>query len=248
MIGTAFYIMIKTMFNDTTLSTKNTISRFTTLAISGWLCIALTLCGMVIFSYLKLNFKTQFTTLNSYLAIYQHRFLLLSILMGFIILWLILCSFRCSSFHSSKAIKATALIIPITLLISLGWLSHSVYLLVTELNIPFGQGLFALRKYFSTFSQDVLLNAIATLPFQLNSIKIPIYGAIYSYSILCVMISVIPLSINVHLNKLWTILNSPIVVLFLIIIIFSVYYLIRNFIMHDPFEPYAYQLELFLSQ
>ena len=227
---------------------NNTFSRFTTLSTLSWLLITFISFIVFFYYYFELNFKTNFTTLNSYLVIFQKRELILYSSATFIALTLITIYIRIFAFRIFTPIKFILLLIPTAFLISLVILSYNIYSVIFALNIPFHEGLFALKRYLENFSTHNILTAVHSLPYQLDSIKIPLYGLIYSYLAMFTLIIVIPLQLSLKAQSAWKILNIILSVLFILLFAYSVYYLTQQFIMTDPFVPYEQVLEVLTSQ
>lgn len=222
---------------------NNNFSRFTALSMCSWILIALIIFISFFYDHFELNFKTKFTTINSYLVIFQQRNTIFYGVSAFIALFLVTIILRILSFKTYIIFKFPLLLIPIVFLTSLIWLKFNLYLLILELNIPVNDGIFALKRYIQNFSINLILHSLTTLPNQLNSIKIPLYGVIYSYLAMFSLIIFIPLCINFKTSSLWQRLNVFLSLLFVIVFILSVYYLIINFVMHDPFKPYEQMME-----
>ncbi len=227
---------------------NNKFSRLMTLSVLSWLLIALILSAAFFYYYFELNFKTNFTTINSYLVIFQKRELILYSLVTFLALTLLTIYIRIFSFHIVTAIKYLLLLIPTLFLISLVILSYNIYSVILTLNIPFNEGLFALKRYLENFSSQNILLAINSLPYQLNSIKIPLYGLIYSYISMLTLVIVVPVQFSLKVHSAWKILNIILSIIFVLLFAYSAYYLMQQFILNDPFIPYEKILEALTSQ
>lgn len=223
---------------------KNTFSRFATLSVLSWLLITLILCAAFFYYYFELNFKTNFTTINSYLVIFQKRELILYSASAFSALTLLTVYIRIFAFRTFTTIKFVLSLIPTLFLVSLLILSYNIYSVIITLNIPFHEGIFALKRYLESFSTQNILIAINSLPYQLNSIKIPLYGLIYSYIAMISIIIIFPLQLSLKIQSVWKILNIILCILFISLFAYSVYYLTQHFILNDPFVPYEQLLEI----
>lgn len=217
---------------------KTKFSRFLALSLCAWLIIAMIACAALFYYQYKLNFKTSFTQINSYFTIYQQREFILLTIAIFIALFLLIIYIRIFAFKIHIFLKLLFLLIPSLFITALALLSFNIYLILLELNIPFGQGVFALKKYLTNFSSDLIIQAIKTLPYQLYSIKIPLYGVIYSYLAMLLFIILIPLQLSWTINSLWKKLNYILTLMFIMLFIISTYYLTTHFIITDPFLPY----------
>lgn len=222
-------------------------SRFMTLSICGWTLIALSLCSTFLYYHLELNFKTNFAQITSYLSLYQNRILLFSVAIIFTTIFLMTICARLASFKTHILIKLPLFILPIIFIGSASWLIHSLYFIALELNLPFGQGVLAIRKYIQNFSIDWLITAVLKLPYQLDSIKIPFYGVIYSYLTMFIIVITVPIKIKFKLKSIWRSFNFIILLIFLIAFSVSLYYITLHCIISDPFEPYQHLLESYQS-
>ena len=217
---------------------KTKFSRYLALSLCAWLIIAMIACVIVFYYQYKLNFKTSFTQISSYFTIYQQRELIFLTASIFIALFLLIIYIRIFALKIHILLKLFLALIPSTFISTLALLSFNVYLILLELNIPFGQGVFAFKKYLQTFSWDQVIQAITTLPYQLYSLEIPLYGAIYSYLAMFALIIFSPLQISFSANSIWKKFNTVLAFCFVILFSISAYYLVIHFIMNDPFLPY----------
>jgi hypothetical protein len=216
---------------------KTKFSRFLALSLCAWLIIAMIACAALFYYQYKLNFKTSFTQINSYFTIYQQRELILLTIAIFIALFLLIIYIRIFAFKIHILLKLFLLLIPSIFIAALALLNFNIYLILLELNIPLGQGIFAFKKYLQNFSCDQVTQAITTLPYQLYSIEIPLYGVIYSYLVMFILVIFSPLQISFSANSLWKKFNTLLALSFVILFGISAYYLIINFIINDPFLP-----------
>ena len=217
---------------------KTKFSRFLALSLCAWLIIAI-IAGAALFYYqYKLNFKTGFTQISSYFTLYQQRELILITTAIFIALFLLIIYIRIFALKIHIFFKLLFLLIPSLFIAALSLLSFNIYLILLELNIPLGQGIFAFKKYLQNFSWAQVTQAITTLPYQLYSIEIPLYGVIYSYLAMFTLIIFSPLQISFSANSIWKKFNALLAFSFVILFGISAYYLIINFIINDPFLPY----------
>ncbi|WP_077926895.1 hypothetical protein [Wohlfahrtiimonas populi] len=217
---------------------KTKFSRFLALSLCAWLIIAMIACAALFYYQYKLNFKTSFTQVNSYFTIYQQRELILLTIAIFIALFVLIIYIRIFAFKMHLFLKLFLLLIPSIFIAALALLSFNIYLILLELNIPLGQGIFAFKKYLQNFSWDQVTQAITALPYQLYSIEIPLYGVIYSYLAMFILVIFSPLQISFSANSLWKKFNTLLALSFVILFGTSAYYLIINFIINDPFLPY----------
>ena len=217
---------------------KTKFSRFLALSLCAWLLIAMIACATLFYYQYKLNFKTGFTQISSYFTLYQQRELILIATVIFIALFLLIIYIRIFALKIHTFFKLLFLLIPSLFIAALSLLSFNIYLIIVELNIPLGQGIFAFKKYLQNFSWDQVLQAITTLPYQLYSIEIPLYGVIYSYLAMFTLIIFSPLQIRFSANSIWRKINVLLIFSFVILFGISAYYLIINFIINDPFLPY----------
>lgn len=213
-------------------------SRFLALSLCAWITIGSIAASTFFYFHHKLNFKTSFTQLSSYLTLYQQReFIFIStiivVALFLLIIYTRLLALKCHTF-----IKILLVLMPTTFIIALCLLSFNLYMVISELNIPLGRGLLTLKKYLQNFSIDIVWQALTTLPYQLNSIKIPLYGVIYSYLAMFTVIIITPPSFHFAYHSWWKKLQALLIILFLMLYGISAYYLIVNFIIHDPFRPY----------
>lgn len=219
-------------------------SRFLALSLCAWLTITSIAAASLFYFQYKLNFKTSFTQVSSYLTLYQQRELILITTSIFIALFLLIIYRRIFALKSHLFIKILLVLIPTAFIAALSLLSFNIYLILLELNIPFGQGLFTFRKYLQNFSIDLVLQAITTLPYQLDSITTPLYIVIYSYLSMFTLMIFSPLQISFSANSIWKKFNALLVFSFVILLGISAYYLIIHFILNDPFLPYEQLLQL----
>ncbi len=217
---------------------KTKFSRFLALSLCAWLMIIGVVATTLFYFQYKLNFKTSFTQVSSYLTIYQQRELIFIASTIFIALFLLIIYIRIFAFKYHILSRLLLALIPTIFLTALLLLSFNTHLVLTELNIPFGQGLFTFKKYLQTFSIDNILQAITTLPYQLNSIKIPLYIMIYSYITMFTMIIILPIQIYISNQSLWQKFNALLILGFVILFSISAYYIIIHFIINDPFLSY----------
>lgn len=217
---------------------KTKFSRYLALSLCAWLIIAMITCAVVFYYQYKLNFKTSFTQISSYFTIYQQRELIFLTASIFIALFLLIIYIRIFALKTHILLKLFLALIPSTFIAALSLLSFNIYLILLELNIPFGQGIFAFKKYLQTFSWDQVIKAITTLPYQLYSLEIPLYGVIYSYLAMFALIIFSPLQISFSANSIWKKCNTVLAFSFVILFSISAYYLVIHFIIDDPFLPY----------
>lgn len=217
---------------------KTKFSRYLALSLCAWLIIAMIACVTVFYYQYKLNFKTSFTQISSYFTIYQQRELIFLTASIFIVLFLLIIYIRIFALKMHILLKLFLALIPSTFIAALSLLSFNIYLILLELNIPFGQGIFAFKKYLQTFSWDQVLQAITTLPYQLYSLEIPLYGVIYSYLSMFALIILSPLQISFSADSIWKKFNTVLAFSFVILFSISAYYLVIHFIINDPFLPY----------
>ena len=242
---------------------KTKFSRYLALSLCAWLIITMIACVTVFYYQYKLNFKTSFTQISSYFTIYQQRELIFLTASIFIALFLLIIYIRIFALkthillklflvlmslilavldfllnHLMLLLKLILALIPSTFIAALSLLSFNIYLILLELNIPFGQGVFAFKKYLQTFSWDQVIKAITTLPYQLYSLEIPLYGVIYSYLAMFALIILSPLQISFSANSIWKKFNTVLAFSFVILFSISAYYLVIHFIINDPFLPY----------
>lgn len=222
-------------------------SRFTAFTLLSWLLIAFIISIGYFYYHYSLNFKTQFTQINSSLTIYQQReYLIISSALFLGLTWLTVFVRLCSV-KTNLGIKIFFILIPIIFLLSISWLGWSLYSIYITLNIPFGKGVFAIKKYLQSFSIDMILAALSNLPYQLNSIKIPTYGAIFSYILMFLVMILSPFKFQLNLRSIWRKLNAPLILLYIALLFISIYYLVEFFILQDPFKPYEHLLNFFQS-
>lgn len=226
------------MVNYRDQKSNKKFSRFLALSLCAWLTITSIASAILFYFQYKLNFKTSFTQVSSYLTLYQQRALILIATSIFIALFLLIIYRRIFAFKCHLFIRTILAVIPTAFIAALSLLSFNIYLILLELNIPFGQGLFTLRKYLQNFSTDLVLQAITTLPYQLNSIKTPLYIVIYSYLSMFTSMIFLPLQISFSANSIWKKFNALLILSFVILLGISAYYLIIHFIINDPFLPY----------
>ena len=217
---------------------KTKFSRYLALSLCAWLIITMIACVTVFYYQYKLNFKTSFTQISSYFTIYQQRELIFLTASIFIALFLLIIYIRIFALKIHILLKLFLVLIPSTFIAALALLSFNIYLILLELNIPFGRGIFAFKKYLQTFSWDQVLQAITTLPYQLYSLEIPLYGVIYSYLAMFALIIFSPLQISFSANSIWKKFNTVLAFSFVILFSISAYYLVIHFIINDPFLPY----------
>lgn len=217
---------------------KTKFSRYLALSLCAWLIIAMIACTIIFYYQYKLNFKTSFTQISSYFTIYQQRELIFLTASIFIALFLLIIYIRIFALKIHILLKLILALIPSTFIAALTLLSFNIYLILLELNIPFGQGIFAFKKYLQTFSWDQVIKAITTLPYQLYSLEIPLYGVIYSYLAMFALIIFSPLQFSFSANSIWKKCNTVLAFSFVILFSISAYYLVIHFIINDPFLPY----------
>lgn len=217
---------------------KTKFSRYQALSLCAWLTITMIASVAVFYYQYKLNFKTSFTQISSYFTIYQQRVLIFLTASIFIALFLLIIYVRIFAFKIHILVKLFLALIPSTFIAALSLLSFNIYLILLELNIPFGQGIFTFKKYLQTFSWDQVIQAITTLPYQLYSLEIPLYGVIYSYLAMFALIILSPLQISFSANSIWKKFNTVLAFSFIILFSISAYYLVIHFIIDDPFLPY----------
>lgn len=217
---------------------KTKFSRYQALSLCAWLIITMIASVAVFYYQYKLNFKTSFTQISSYFTIYQQRALIFLTASIFIALFLLIIYVRIFALKIHILLKLFLALIPSTFIAALSLLSFNIYLILLELNIPFGQGIFTFKKYLQTFSWDQVIQAITTLPYQLYSLEIPLYGVIYSYLAMFALIILSPLQISFSANSIWKKFNALLAFSFIILFSISAYYLVIHFIIDDPFLPY----------
>ncbi len=217
---------------------KTKFSRFLALSLCAWLIISMIACITLFYFQYKLNFKTSFTQINSYFTVYQQRELILLSIAIFIALFLLIIYIRIFAFKIHIFLKLSLLLIPSVFIAASTLLIFNIYLVLLELNIPFGQGVFAFKKYLQNFSWDQVIQSITTLPYQLYSIEVPLYSVIYSYLAMFALIIFTPLQLRFSANSVWKKLNALLALSFVILFGISAYHLIINFIINDPFLPY----------
>lgn len=217
---------------------KDKFSRFATLSLFGWLCIVITSCIVLFYYHYGLNFKTSFTQANSYLILYQQRSLILIGSAIFIALFLLIIYIRLSALRFHSILKLPLYFIPIIFLASLIWLSFSIYTVVQAMDIPLGKGIFLIKAYLQSFTIDLIWINIQGLPYQLNSIKYPFYGLLYSYFAMFSVMILLPFHWAFKAHTIWRKFNLFIVFIFLALFFTSAYYLTNIFILHDPFLQY----------
>lgn len=216
---------------------KTKFSRFLALSLCAWLIIAVITCATLFYFQYKLNFKTGFTQISSYFTIYQQRELILLATAMFIALFLLIIYIRIFALKIHIFFKLFLALIPSVFITALSLLSLNIYLILLNINIPFGQGIFAFKKYLQNFSWDQITQAITALPYQIYSIEMPLYAVIYSYLAMFALIIFTPLQISFSANSAWKKFNGLLILSFVILFGISAYYLI-NFIINDPFLPH----------
>lgn len=224
-------------------STKK-FSRFIALSLCAWLLLGCIAALIGFYYHFELNFKTNFTQINSYLIIYQQRALIFYSTLAVIALFLLIIYIRIFSLNTHQWPKIILALIPTIFAASLAILIFNIDRVVVDMNIPLNKGIFALRKYLQSFSIESLNQAITSLPYQLNSIKFPLYSAIYSYLLMFTIMILIPMRLNLNFSTLWRKLNACLTILFILAFSYSAYHLINNFLINDPFAPYEQLLQL----
>lgn len=221
-------------YRDQISTTK--FSRFAALSSCAWLLIICIASITLFYYHFELNFKTKFTQINSYLVIYQQRGLISIVSAIIIALFLLTIYVRIFSFKTHPFTKFLCALIPTLFIASLTLLILNLYWVVIELNIPLSKGIFTLQKYFKSLSIELVNQAIATLPYQSNSLKIPFYSMLYSYFIMFTMIIIIPLEFRPKMRSVWQKINVPFIILFIIAFAYSVYALSFHYIFNNPFN------------
>lgn len=210
-------------------------SRFMALSICGWVLIFATVACLYFKYKFGISFASELDAIKSYFILYQEKDNLLIGAGITIALLLLTVCIRISAFKTFKLIKFILLLAPLLFTASLLILIFYLHQIIVTLNIPPAKNIYALTIFIQSFSLEALYNAISDLPYQLNTIKYPLYGVIYGYLSMFGIIILFPLMLSRKTQTLWRKLNIIISLLFLGVFCTSVYYLTNNFILHDPF-------------